>query len=205
MTTKTKKRPSTYRIAGVTFDHELYERILGNGLSCGIGTPDPNDPGKSEVCIEAAISIACGLPFGDDPECVAPAIRAFKISLNDSYRWASPQSRADGMRRLGIAQLGSAGKVDEREFVKRMTEKTIRRMIPTLFREIFKQDTPEHKRCRDAAEVCEREGTIESAYAANAAAYAAADAARAAAYAAYAANAAAYAADAAACLLYTSD
>ena len=160
---------------------EKFDKILERGLCNGIGSPD------GQMCIEAAISQAMGLPFGDDPECVAPAVRAYKIRLNDAYGWASPQSRAIALRNIGIAQIGSRGTVDEVEFVKRLAEKTIRVLIPKLFREIFKDDSPTSVKCREAADRCEAEG--------GPARYAAADAD---ADAAAAADAARYAAAAAA-------
>jgi hypothetical protein len=53
-----------------------------------------------------------GLPHSDEPPCVSPAIRQLKIQLNDSA-WSSDKARGAGMRRLALAQLGSAGIVDD--------------------------------------------------------------------------------------------
>jgi hypothetical protein len=152
------------------------------------------------MCIEAAITQALGLEFNDEPECVEPVIRTYKIQLNDKY-WPTTKDRAEGLRDLGIAQIGSRGIVDGRVFVKRLAESTIRVLLPALIRE-----TPrltKIKGIHDLADRCEREGSQEAAralrerlYADAAAAYAAADAADAAAYAAAAYAAAAYAADA---------
>ena len=179
------------------FDVQKYDSILAKGLSFGLGRPD------TQVCIEAAICMTLGLPHGDDPQCVARAVRSFKIRLNDS-RWSSPQARAIGMRDLGLAQLGSLGTIDNGVFRRAVAKKTIQRVIPALFRDLYSNNQEVLK----AAKKCELEGTSESAlaikkyavgYAAAAAAYAAAAAAYAADaadYAAYAADAAAYAADA---------
>jgi hypothetical protein len=154
-----------------------FDAILSRGLSNGIGDRD------GQMCVEAAICAAMGLPHGDDPQCVAASVRSFKIRLNDSPRWPSPQARADGLRRLGIAQLGSKGVVDDGEFVRRIAEATISRLLPRLFRAVFHGN----ERCLAAALRCETEGTRDAAYAA---AYAAsADAASAAYAAAYAASA----------------
>src|SRR5262249_22794737 len=84
------------------------------GLVHGMGNPVPG-----QMCVEAAVCYAMGLPHGDQPECVAPALRSLKIRLNDS-RWTSDQARAKGLRRLAVAQLGSAGVLDEREFSRRV-------------------------------------------------------------------------------------
>ena len=168
------------------FDVKKFDEILARGLSNGLGVQG------SQVCIEAAICETLGLPHGDDPGCVGAAVRAFKISLNDS-RWSSPKARAEGMRDLGLAQLGSKDSVNDVEFVKRLSEKLIRVLVPKLFRQIF----PENGVCLAAADRCEKEGTLDAADAASAASLAANASASAAAAAAYAAGSAATAAYAA--------
>ena len=154
------------------FDIEKYDSILARGLSSGLGERE------AQVCIEAAICEALGLPHGDDPGCVAVAVRSFKITLNDS-RWSSEKARAEGLRDLGLAQLGSLGVVNDAEFSKRLAEQTIRVLIPKLFRQIFAGG----KNLEAAALRCEKEGTSDAASDAARAARAASDAARAACYA----------------------
>lgn len=160
-----------------------FDTILARGLCSGVGTAD------GQMCIEAAITVALGLPFNDEPECVATAVRRYKIALNDK-QWSSPAARAAGLRDLGIAQIGSKGIVDDKAFLRRLSEKTIRVLVPTLFRECF----PGKPWAIDAANDCEREGTAESARRAKRAAYdaatptAATDAAATDAYAAAAAD-----------------
>jgi hypothetical protein len=179
---------------------EVAEKVrdtVAAGLVSGMGDPVPG-----QMCVEAAVCYALGLPHGDDPGCVSETLRALKIRLNDS-RWSSPQARAQGLRRLAVAQLGSAGELDDQEFRRRVVEMTIRRMVPIALRAAAKR-VPKHADDLEAAAVrCEQEGTLEAARqartaadAANAAAANAAAAdADAAAYAAYAADAyAAYAA-----------
>lgn len=128
-----------------------FDAILDRGLSSGLGE------GGGQVCVEAALCEAMGLPHGDDPRCVAASVRAFKISLNDCP-WSSPMARAAGLRDLGIAQLGSLGVIDDVEFVRRLAEATVRKIIPKLFRDLFTADR------------CETEGTMGAARAARAAA-----------------------------------
>jgi hypothetical protein len=65
----------------------------------------------------------------------------------------------------------SLGLCDDSEYIKRLSEKMIRVLIPKLFRELF----PDNQECLDAAKFCEDEGSLDSADAADAAA---ADAAR---------------------------
>src|SRR5579864_5625503 len=86
-----------------------FDEILSRGLSSGLGKRD------GQMCVEAAVCAALNLPHGDSPTYVTPAIRAFKIALNDSA-WSSEAARASGLRRLGIAQVGSMGVVDDVQF-----------------------------------------------------------------------------------------
>ena len=167
---------------------QKFDAILTRGLCSGIGKPN------AQMCIEAAITQALGLPFSDDPECVARAVRRYKIAINDSAHWKSPASRAEALRDIGIAQIGSRGVVDDREFAKRLAAKTARVLIPALFRDMLSHDA----RCMAAADRCEREGTVEALREATYAATYAADAATYAATAAADAATAATAADAAA-------
>ena len=164
------------------FNVNLYDSILAQGLSAGIGERE------KRVCIEAAICQVLGLPHGDDPQCVAPAVRAFKIALNDKH-WSSPQARAKGLRDLGLAQLGSIDTINSAQFAKRLSEQTIRILIPTLFRELFSGNL----KLLAHADRCEKEGTPTAAYVAADAAYVAAAYARAAVKRAAYANDAAYA------------
>jgi hypothetical protein len=85
------------------------------GLVAGLGRPVPG-----QMCVEAAVCYAMGLPHGDDPSCVAEALRAFKIRLNDSS-WSSEAARAKGMRRLALVQLGSEGHLHEYRFAREVS------------------------------------------------------------------------------------
>ena len=169
--------------------------VVDAGLCKGLGFPEPG-----EMCVEAAVSYALGLPHGDDPGCVNRAVRQFKIRLNDAM-WSSNVARAKGLRALAVAQLGSKDAIDGREFARRLAEKIIRVLVPIALRAAA-ECVPSHAAVLGAAAgECERVGTrgsanaackvANSAAAAAAAAYAAdaADAAATAAYAAYAADA----------------
>src|SRR5262245_36058632 len=102
----------TASVSNINFPEVItkFDKILGRGLCAGLGSP------SGQMCIEAAISQAMGLPFNDEPECVAESVRRYKITLNDSGRWRSPQSRAEALRDIGIAQIGSKGIVNDTEF-----------------------------------------------------------------------------------------
>src|SRR5262245_4769761 len=84
------------------------------GLVHGMGEPVPG-----RMCVEAAVCYALDLPHSDDPRCISLALRQLKIRLNDS-RWSTNEARAKGLRRLALAQLGSASVLDEKEFVSRV-------------------------------------------------------------------------------------
>lgn len=158
--------------------------VVDAGLVRGMGEPIPG-----EMCVEAAVRYALGLPHGDDPPCVAPALRFLKIRINDA-RWSSPQARARGLRRLAIASLGSAGALDEIEFGSRVARLAIQTCVPTALRAVAQRHAGEQReRLLQAADLCEREPTRKNALKARAAAYAAAAAAY--ADAAYDASAAA--------------
>ena len=184
---------------------ETVQKILSLfdlGLRSGLGSGKPGD-----MCIEAVICNVLEGRNADDPKCVSPVLRSLKIRLNDSS-WSSNHARAQGMKRLGIAQLGSAGFLDESEFIKRVCGLVIRRVVPGAFRvaaSVCKNDKhkaamiakaealeqfPSEKHSREARPI------LLEAKAPADAAYAAADAAAAdaAAYAAYAAADAAAAA-----------
>ena len=195
-------RSKAEKVIDITVAKRVLE-IVDAGLVNGVGKPNPG-----QMCVEAAVCYALGLPHGDDPQCVSRALRALKIRLNDS-RWSSPQARGAGLRRLAVAQLGSRDHMDDNEFRKRVAELVIRTSVPTVLRYAASiHKSPEHMQAlRDAANRCEVEGSRQSALdarkvaqearaaaAADAAAYAAADAAAAYAAAYVYADAAAYAA-----------
>jgi hypothetical protein len=108
-------------------------QLLDAGLVSGLG-----EPKAGSMCVEAAINYALGRPHGDDPGCVMQSLRHLKIKLNDSGRWTSNKARAEGLRRLAIAQLGSAGTVDEKEFAIRVARMTIQTVVPFALRSAAK-------------------------------------------------------------------
>src|SRR5690606_8230237 len=133
--------------------------VVDWGLRSGLGKPI-----SRQMCVEAVVCYALGLPHDDDSKCVDPALREFVIVL-DEASWSSPAARATGMRKLAVAQLGSLGQIDSIKFVQQLAEQTIRRLLPPMLRQIGLDN---------AANRCEQEGTPEAAYAARDAAYAAA-------------------------------
>ena len=59
------------------------------GLCGGLGNRKPG-----EMCVEAAVCYAYGLPHGDNPPCVSKALRSFKIAINDKS-WSSNAAPCD--------------------------------------------------------------------------------------------------------------
>ena len=124
------------------------------GLVKGLGEPVPG-----QMCVEAAVCYAYGLPHSDEPPCVGQNVRSLKIHLNDC-NWISDQSRARGMLRLSVAQLGS-DQIDQYQFRKLVHKMTIQKFLPLILR---------HVGLNKEADRCEAEGTMVSALAARAAA-----------------------------------
>jgi hypothetical protein len=172
------------------YDLDKLNSILDGGLCHGSGD------GKKTFCVEQAIAMCAGIPMTDKPDsCVHRVVSHFGRRLNDK-NWSSDKARATGMREFAFAQLGTVD-IDAKKWVKRVTELTIREVVPCALRAAAKLNPKFKDELEKSAKRCEEEGTELAAAAAAAAAYAAdaaAYAADAAAYAAYAADAAAYAA-----------
>jgi len=165
-----------------TCDTARLRELFDRGLARGIGSAD------GQVCVEGAISLACGLGFSDAPPCVAKPDRAYAIRINDA-QWSSPEARANALWPLALAQIGTAG-TNRRVWVAKLVELTIRRVVPVALRaEADRHPVETHAAAlraaalRAEADRCELEGTRDAADA-NTAATATANAA---AYAAYAA------------------
>ena len=99
--------------------------VVSYGLVQGLGVPE-----LGEMCVEAAVNYACGLPHGDNPSCVGSAVRAFKIKLNDAI-WSSNDARAKGMLKIAIGQLGS-NVIDQAAFAQIVAFKTVTVLMPVI-------------------------------------------------------------------------
>jgi hypothetical protein len=170
-------------LKGINMTTEMREvavKVLGvvdKGLCHGVGKPVPG-----QMCVEAAVCYAMGLPHGDDPSCVSPALRHYKIRLNDSA-WSSNEARARGLRRLAVAQLGS-NVIDDRDFAARLAKATIQRVLPPMLRRVADLFPSHAEKLRACADQCEQDGSEASALAASSAASSAYSAASSAAYSA---------------------
>lgn len=135
--------------------------VIDCGLVRGMGTANPG-----KTCIEGAISIALDLPFNDHPACVGIAVAEFKIRLNDCP-WSSCAARAAGMKKVGLAQLGS-NKLDQIEFSKLLALKTVTKGLPVLLRLLAKNSTYKKDKYEKLAVQCETATDLKSAkFAAN--------------------------------------
>jgi hypothetical protein len=164
-----------------------------NGALCrGAGS------GQSQnVCVMQAIARAVGLPTSNDQveECVGSVVGAFNRKLNDCY-WSSDVARAEGMKRLGVASIGS-NQLNQMEYGKLMFLRGTQKLLPFVFREIAKIKDGNYKaELKKHADLCEKVKTFDEAKAACKAASASASApayASAYAYAYASAPASAYA------------
>lgn len=109
------------------------DQLLSFGLTKGLGQPKPG-----EMCVEAAIAYALGKEHTDkNYECVLPLLNKIKINLNDC-NWSSNKARAEGMRSLAIAQLGS-NTLDEAIFAEKLKEHLNKRLLPYLIQKHKKE------------------------------------------------------------------
>ena len=134
---------------------------IAPGLCAGLGNPIPG-----QMCVEAAVCFALGLPHGDNPSCVGSAVRAFKITLNDSS-WSSNTARAKGMRKLALAQIGS-DTLDQMAFGQACFIRGTQTLLPYVLRKSATQITEqEHKDALEkSVKECEASKTLEEARAA---------------------------------------
>lgn len=78
---------------------------------------------RGDLCVEQAVNVAIYGEMTDRPKCVDMDLASFKIGLNDGLMRGSRTERARGMRRLAVAQLGTALNFDYDEFTERLSEK----------------------------------------------------------------------------------
>ena len=137
---------------------KVLESING-ALRMGAGNGEGQD-----VCVMQAIARAVGLPASDDhvEECVGTAVSAFNRRLNDCS-WSSDTARAEGMKALGVASIGS-NQLNQMEFGKLMFVRGTQRLLPFVFREIAKIKSGDYKtKLEKHAEICEKVTNFEEA------------------------------------------
>ncbi len=112
-------------------------RLVNFGLTKGLG-----EPKEGKMCIEAVICKVFNLPHGDNPECVGEEVRKAKIALNDC-RWSSNLVRANGMKKLAIAQLGS-NTLNQEKFKQKLKLETAKKILPYLIQKNY-EDTKDDR------------------------------------------------------------
>jgi hypothetical protein len=132
------------------FDRAKYDALLAAGLPKGLGT-------TKHACLMGALNLACGGSLTDAYEspCVMPAAAKFAIRLNDA-RWSSEAGRANGLRELGLALLGTAD-LDPVAFARSIANRTIKQILPPMLRSFG---------LKKEADRCEIEGSHAAAHAA---------------------------------------
>jgi hypothetical protein len=83
---------------------------------------------------------------------IAEPLVRLSVRLNDAY-WSSTAERAKGLRRLAIAQLDSGKSFDDAEFGRRVIDLLAGEIVPVALRSVS---------LLGAADLCERERTVES-------------------------------------------
>ena len=114
---------------------ELIDEIhlaLDKGLTKGLGVPV-----EGQMCVEALICFKLGLPHSDQPSCVHKEVIQAKIALNDCL-WSSNKTRAEGMRKLAIAQLGSSH-FENGLFYNTLKLNSTKRILPYLIGKHFEK------------------------------------------------------------------
>jgi hypothetical protein len=116
--------------------------VVDKGLISGLGLPHPG-----QMCVEAAVCYALGLPHGDNPPCVTVSLRSLKIGLNDQ-KYGSPMTRARVLRRLAVAQLGTATAFNTVKFFERLQVWMVQVVLPRALQVVIDtmeidQATPE--------------------------------------------------------------
>lgn len=114
-------------------DKELAVKVLevvDQGLTSGMGIPEPG-----KMCVEAAVCYALGIDHDDEPPCVNEDVRSFKIDLNDR-NWSSEKARAQGLRRIAVAQLGS-NKIAQNKFYGELEFHVIKDVFPKIATKIY--------------------------------------------------------------------
>lgn len=135
----------------ITINRDVAKKVL-EVVDCGL-VQGMGDPIPGQMCMESSTCYALDLPHGDDPECVNPVLLSLGIRLNDAD-WSSNASRSRGLRRLALAQLGSAEVLDTQEFIYRIIDLVIRIVVPRALHSASKiHPDPNHAVALEASAV----------------------------------------------------
>ena len=140
-------------------DYRRVLEVVDAGLTDGMGVPVPG-----EMCVEAATCYALGEPHGAAPSCVYETVRDFRIRLNDAA-WPNEHARAQGLRRVAIAALGSL-EIDCVSWSVEVSRETIGGVLPLLAEHLggkLRLTPATRARLLAAAELCRREKSASAA------------------------------------------
>lgn len=153
---------------------ELVARRLLEVIDRGLCTEEGHES-PQEMRLEEAVCCALGEPFSTFsklPTCISSILYQLDIGLNDA-QWSSSQVRAQGLRRMVIAQLGTGGILDERLFINKLGKAVIVVLFPKILRSVaLARGGPHKSTLLEAANRCETEGTDTAGECAVAAAFA---------------------------------
>src|SRR5215204_5817588 len=105
--------------------------VVGN-VSQSLNTCALGEQPREQDDMEISREVAEQVQIFDDPDGVLPELREIRNALA-RVPWSCPVSQQAAMRRLAIAQLGSAS-LDAEDFRARVLELTIRRALPSALR-----------------------------------------------------------------------
>lgn len=76
----------------------------------------------SQFCVQQAVSLATGGSQTDRPWCVNPNLRDLGIAMNDANVWYTNESRAQGLRRFAVAEMGTDEKFCSYDFTQKLAK-----------------------------------------------------------------------------------
>lgn len=140
---KPMKRP-TLNVA------RLVLNTVDMGLTSGRGFDKPG-----HMCVEAAVCYAMGLDHSDEPPCVHEIVRSIKIRINDLQGWSDEYDRAQGLRAVAVAQLGS-NKLNGNDLIKTFRSRMLTMVVPKVLELSFKDSEIEKASKKIVAEMRKR-------------------------------------------------
>ena len=95
--------------------------------------------------------------------CVSPVLQRF-ICCFKQAQWSSDEVRANGLRRLAIAQVGTAGTLDERLFAEKLRAASFNKLLAAVVKTVGNLlKDPHRSKLLQAASCCETDATFAAA------------------------------------------
>jgi hypothetical protein len=129
-------------------------RTVDAGVTTCLGVRVPGHMG-----VQAAVCYAMDEPHGDEPSCVAEPVRGCVLDLS-AYFAGTSMPRSKALRRIAIAQLGTAGTLDDWTFINKLNQAMVGKMLSKCLRMVApKYSEPLARKFLIAASQCETEPT----------------------------------------------